>query len=194
VLVAVAVGGIVWAILLSAEVSRLRADNSQLAELSQLDTEQRTALLRLQGDLNSARTEQRKISTTLEEQATLIVIALDPALIPTELQGTSLAPQSRCNYVWSTKQSVGALTCREMPNTAFALIYELWATKGEKTVPLGTFMPRTDGTVQLLVKFPTDVEGPVSNLWVTLEQQASARSKPSSEVVLERAPVQQAAR
>ena len=47
--------------------------------------------------------------------------------------------------------------------------YELWATKGDKTVPVGTFLPRYDGTASLLVKFPEAAQGPVSNLWVTLE-------------------------
>lgn len=194
VLLAFAVGGLAWAIILSAEVGRLRQDNSHLAELTQLDAEQRTALLRLQGDLNSARNEQRRMSTTLDEQATLIVLALDPDLVPTELQGTAIAPQSRCNYVWSRTQSIGALTCKNLATTPFAMTYELWATKGDKTVPLGTFLPRIDGTAQMLVKFPSDVEGAVTNLWVTLEQQNATGAKPSNDVALQRAPAQEAVR
>ena len=194
VLIGLAVGAIAWAIMLSAKVDSLREDNARLAELTQLDSEQRAALLRLQGELNSARTEQRRMSTTLDEQATLLVIALDPDLIPSELQGTSLAPTASCGYVWSSKQGVGALTCRDLPTTAFFLNYELWATKGEKTIPLGTFLPRTDGTASLLVKFPEDSPGSVANMWVTLEQSGTARTRPSNDVVLNRAPDQQAAR
>jgi hypothetical protein len=194
-LVGLAIGGLVWAIILSSQVERLREDNARLAELTQLDTEQRTALLRLQGDLMSARSEQRRMSTTLEEQATMIILALDPDLIPTELQGTTLAPSAHCNYVWSTDQGAGALTCKGLPTTAFMLTYELWATKGDKTVAVGTFLPRTDGSAQMLVKFPPDTPGPVSNLWVTLEQQQSqVRQRPSSEVVLQTVAGQQAAR
>ena len=75
------------------------------------------------------------------------------------------------------------------------ITYELWATKGDKTLAVGTFLPRDDGTASLLVKFPTDAEGPVSNLWVTLEQQTSGtRARPSNEVVLFRSPDQQAQR
>jgi hypothetical protein len=194
-LIALAVGGTAWAIVLSSQVERLRDDNARLAELTQLDAEQRAALLRLQSDLSTARTEQRRLSTTLEEQATLLVLALDPDLLPTELQGTSLAPTARCGYVWSTMQSVGALTCTDLPSTAFTLTYELWVTKGDKTIALGTFLPRTDGSAQLLVKFPEDADGPVSNMWVTLEQQLGpSRSRPSAEVILQRAPDNQAAR
>ncbi|HLF78592.1 MAG TPA: anti-sigma factor [Dehalococcoidia bacterium] len=194
-LIAFAVGGLAWASMLSAKVQSLQEDNRRLAELTQLDAEQRGVLLRLQGDLNSARTEQRTMSRTLEELSTLTVIALDPDLVPTSLEGTVLAPQSRCSYVWSTKQSVGALTCKDLPSTTFSLTYELWAVKGEKTVPLGTFLPRFDGSVSILVKFPPETPGPVANMWVTLEQQqAQRRDKPSPEVVLQKAPEQQAAR
>jgi hypothetical protein len=194
VLVAFAVGGLAWAIVLSSEVSRLKDDNAHLAELTELDAEQRQALLNLESRLNSARSEQLRLSTTLDEQATLLIVALDPDLVPTELGGTSLAPQASCNYVWSTKQGVGALTCKDMPSTGFSLSYELWAIKGDKSVPVGTFIPRYDGTASLLVKFPLSAQGPVSNLWVTLEAQNSARSAPSSQVVLQPIPPQQASR
>lgn len=195
VLVAMAVGGVTWGTILSTQVDRLQKDNRALAQLTQLDAEQRAKLLKLQGNVNSAQTEQGRMNKTLEELSTLTVIALDPDLIPTGLEGTSLAPTSRCNYVWSTKQSYGALTCKDLPSTAFSLTYELWATKGDKTLPLGTFGPRVDGSASLLVKFPTDATGPVSNMWVTLEQQQpQPRSKPSNDVVLQRSPESQAAR
>jgi hypothetical protein len=195
VLFAVAAGALAWAAMMSARVEQLQKDNQALAALTELDVEQRTALLKLQGDLNSARTEQRTMSRTLEEQATLIVIALDPELVPTALEGTALAPQAKCNYVWSTKQTVGALTCKDLPMTAIAHTYELWATKGEKTFPAGTFQPRLDGSASILVKFPSDAPGPVANMWVTLEQQqAVPRSRPSNEVILQKAPDHQAAR
>jgi hypothetical protein len=189
-----AVGAITWAVMLSAEVGRLRGDNERLAQLTQLDAEQRAALLRMQGDLNSAKSEQRDLVNTLEEQATMLVIAFDPDLIPTEMQGTTIAPNAECSYVWSGKQSVGALTCKGLPSTSFNVTYELWATKGEKTIPVASFLPRQDGSAQLLVKFPQDAPGPISNLVVTLEQQNAARSRPSTQVVLEQSPVQQALR
>ncbi|MPZ50326.1 MAG: hypothetical protein GEU75_13680 [Dehalococcoidia bacterium] len=194
VLMAFAIGGLTWAVMLSSEVRQLQHDNSQLIELTQLDAEQRTALLRLQSDLSAARIEQREMVITIEEQASLLVIAFDPELIPTDLQGTSLAPQSQCSYVWSSKQSVGALTCKGLPTTSFNVNYELWATKGDKTVPVGSFLPRADGSAQLLVRFPADAPGPISDLFVTLEQQNASRSQPTGQVVLEPSPVQQAAR
>jgi hypothetical protein len=193
VLIGLAIGGLAWAITLSSQVERLRTDNARLAELTQLDSEQRAALLRLQGDLTSAKSEQQRISTTLEEQAKLILVALDPELIPSELRGTNLAPSARCNYVWSSQQAVGALTCKDVPFTAFGLTYELWATRGDKTVAVATFQPRNDGTASVLVKFPANTEGPVNNMWVTLEQN-STHTRPSSEVVMQRVPNQQAAR
>ena len=177
-LLAFAIGGLTWAIVLSSEVSKLKEDNARLAELSQLDAEQRQALLQLEGKLNSAQNEQERISTTLEEQATFLTVALDPNLIPTELGGTSIAPKADCNYVWSTKQSVGALTCKSMPSTAFSYVYELWAIKGDRAIDLGTFTPRTDGTASLLVKYPGNAEGPVTNLWVTLEDSSAAAHLP----------------
>ena len=194
VLVAFAVGGLTWAIVLSSEVSKLRSDNERLAQLTELDAAQRQALLSLEGRLNTARSEQLRLSTTLEEQATMLVVALDPDLIPTELGGTSLAPQASCNYVWSSKQAVGALTCKDLPTTAFSVGYELWAIKGDKSVPVGTFLPRYDGTASLLVKFPESAQGPVSSLWVTLEELSSGRNAPSSQVVLQPLPPQQATR
>ncbi len=194
VLVAFAVGGLTWAIVLSSEVSKLRSDNERLAQLTELDAAQRQALLSLEGRLNSARSEQLRLSTTLEEQATMLVVALDPDLIPTELGGTSLAPQASCNYVWSSKQAVGALTCKDLPTTAFSVGYELWAIKGDKSVPVGTFLPRYDGTASLLVKFPESAQGPVNSLWVTLEELSAGRNAPSSQVVLQPLPPQQATR
>ncbi len=191
-----AVGAVVWAMQVSSEVTQLRADNEHLAELSQLDSAQRDALLNgLQGDLNSAKTEQKKLVSTLQEQATLIQVALDPDLIPTALQGTSLAPGANCNYVWSTKQLVGALTCKSLPSTSFGLTYELWAVKGDQLVPLGTFDPSNEGTAQLLVKYPPDVDGEVQDLWVTLErQQTPPATEPHGSVILTRSPEQQAIR
>src|SRR5690606_30333490 len=85
VLLAFAIGGLTWAVVLSSEVSKLKEDNARLAELTELDAEQRAALLQLEGKLNNAETEQQRISTTLEEQATYITVALDPNLVPTEL-------------------------------------------------------------------------------------------------------------
>jgi hypothetical protein len=195
IVLAFAIGAFAWAISLSSEVDRLRDQNLALAELTQLDAEQRTALLELEGALNSARNEQKKLLTTIEEQATMLVIALDPDLIPSELQGTNLAPGASCDYVWSVKQSIGALTCKELRGVSFGVNYALWAVKGDKVIPVGTFIPRADGTAQLLVKFPQDAPGPVNDLWVTLERLASPpRTSPQGEVILSRSPEQQAAR
>jgi hypothetical protein len=192
---AFAIGSIVWAFSLSSRVDDLRADNQRLAELTQLDADQRNALLRLQSELNSTRNEQRRMVTTLEEQATLIVLALDPDLIPTELQGTTLAPTSSCRYVWSTQQALGALTCQNLPAIGFTLTYDLWMLKGGQVIHAGAFSPRPDGTGQLLVKLPPNTpEGPVDNIWVTLESASPLANRPSSEVILNRAPSHQAAR
>lgn len=194
VLLAFALGGSVWAAMLSSEVSQLRRDNHRLQEIGDLSAEQRAALLRMQQELETARNRQVEMSSTLQEQATLLIVALDPDLIPTRLQGTPLAANATCNYVWSSSQKVGALTCKDLPQTALSLIYELWATKGDKTVPLGSFLARYDGTASVLVKFPPDTPGEVTSMWVTLEQQNAARSQPSASVVLQSVPALQAAR
>ena len=122
----------------------------------------------------------------------MLVVALDPDLVPTELGAPRWRRRHRCNYVWSSKQAVGALTCKDLPTTAFSVGYELWAIKGDKTVPVGTFLPRYDGTASLLVKFPDVRPGPVTNLWVTLEELSTGRNAPSSQVVLQPLPPQQA--
>lgn len=192
---AFAIGASAWAMSLSAEVGELREQNRAFTELSALDSEQRAALLRLESALNSARSEQQKLVTTIEEQATLLVVALDPELIPSELRGTTLAPGASCDYVWSTKQSIGALTCRDLPGVSFGVSYELWANKGEQIVPVGTFVPRDDGTAQLLVKFPQDLQGPVTDLFVTLERLSSPpQATPTGSVILVQQTDQQAAR
>jgi anti-sigma-K factor RskA len=191
-----AVGSIVWATALSLEVSRLKERNANLEAMSELDAEQRAAILQVQSELNSARNEQQQMSTTLDEYATLIKVALDPDLIPTELRGTEPLANANasCSYVWSTKQSLGALTCKNLPSTAMSLTYELWATKGGSTVPLGSFEPRVDGSASLLVTIPNWAPGPVTSLWVTLESVSGGRDKPSSQVVLQPVPSQQAQR
>jgi anti-sigma-K factor RskA len=194
VLVGFAIGGTVWAMLLSSEVSRLRQQNAELAVLTQLDEQQRTALLQFERDLNAARNEQERLSTTLEEYSTLIKVALDPDLIPTEMRGVEPFASANCSYVWSTKQSIGALTCKNMPSTAQSLTYELWATKGDETLALGSFAPRFDGSASLLVTIPTWAPGPVTSLWVTLEQASGNRDQPSPQVVLQPVPAQQAQR
>lgn len=195
IVLAFGIGAFAWAISLSTEVDNLRQQNHALEELSQLDAQQRDALLALEGALNSARNEQKKLVTTIEEQATMLVIALDPELVPTELKGTSLAPGAACDYVWSTKQAIGAMTCKELRGVSFGVNYALWAVKGDKVVPIGTFVPRTDGTAQLLVKFPQDAPGPVNDMWVTLERLSSPpKTTPQGEVILSKSPEQQAAR
>ncbi|HLG11105.1 MAG TPA: anti-sigma factor, partial [Dehalococcoidia bacterium] len=143
-----AAGAIFWATALSLEVSNLKERNANLEAMSDLDAEQRAAILKVQSELNSARSEQQEMSTTLDEYATLIKVALDPDLIPTELRGTEplASANATCSYVWSTKQSLGALTCKNLPSTALALTYELWATKGQSTLALGSFEPRVDGS------------------------------------------------
>ena len=194
VLLAFAIGGLTWAVVLSSEVSKLKEQNTQLAQLTELDEAQRRALLQLEGKLNSTQSEQARISTTLDEYATYLTVALDPNLAPTELGGTNLAPRAICNYVWSKKQAVGALTCRDMPATAFNLVYEFWAIKGDSAVALGAFYPRADGTASLLVKFPEGADGPVTNLWITLEDDAALRGVPSDNVMLRPLPALQANR
>ena len=44
------------------------------------------------------------------------------------------------------------------------------------------------------MKYPNNAEGPVTNLWVTLEDANAFRSVPSSEVVLKPVPALQASR
>lgn len=194
VFLAFAVGSIVWAFTLSHQVNNLKADNARLAELTQLDAEQRAALLKLQSELNLAKSQQRQMETTLQDQAILIVLALDPDLIPTELQGTSIAPEAHCRYVWSTKQSLGALTCQRLSAINFMLTYQLWAVRGEKVTSMGIFMPRPDGSAHLLYKPTGEGEGPITNMFVTLEAASQLARQPSLEVVLEKAPPQQASR
>jgi anti-sigma-K factor RskA len=189
---AFAIGSNAWAISLSVQVNRLKSDNAHLAELTELDADQRAALL---SELARAKTQQSQMANTLAEQATLIVLALDSDLIPTDLQGTPIAPEAQCRYVWSTKQSMGALTCQKMPAISFSLNYNLWAVRGDKVVSLGTFSPRSDGTAHLLVKPTGDPNaGPITNMFVTLEQVNQTPKQPSAEVILQRAPEQQAAR
>ena len=195
VLLALAIGGIAWAVILSREVGQLREDNAVLAELSQLDESQRAALLQLRGELYSARNEQQRMNTTLDEQSRLLVVALDPQLVPSELAGTNLAPNSTCNYVWSSKQGIGALTCKDVPSTTSNLTYSLWASRGDRIISLGTFLPRNDGTVSFLVKYPTDSgEGPLTDMWVTLENQTAARQRPTGQTILQRIAPNQASR
>jgi len=137
------------------------------------------------------------MNTTLDEQSRLLVVALDPQLVPAELAGTSVAPNSACNYVWSRTQSIGALTCKDVPSTATKVTYALWAQRGDKTIPLGTFTPRLDGTASVLVRYPSGAEageGPLSDMWVTLETRGVTAQRPSGQTILQRIPPSQASR
>jgi hypothetical protein len=193
-----AVGGVTWAVILSSHVRDLQRDNANLQELSQLDNEQRAALLRLQAELSSTKSEQRRMVRNLEEQATLIVLALDPELQPTELAGTAIAPQASCRYVWSTTQKLGALTCHNLAQTSANSVYVLWVNLNDKPHNAGYFSPRADGSAQLLVKLPSPKEGEerkVGGYWVTLEPvSAAASSNPGTDVVLIESPTQIATR
>src|SRR5262249_43816257 len=131
VFLALALGGMTWSFLLSKQGHELEDKNGKLAELSPLHSAQRAARPPRPSGLYSTKTQQKQMASTLEEQSTLIVLALDPDLVPTELEGTSMAPEASCRYVWSTKQSLGALTCRALPSLSTVLTYEFWAVKGE---------------------------------------------------------------
>ncbi len=194
IFLAFGIGAVIWAVVLSNRIDRLRQDNADLAQLTQLDGQQRYALLQLQSELNTAKNQQSQMETTLAEQATLIVLALDPDLLPTELQGTNIAPEAQCRYVWSTKQSIGALTCQKLPAISFALAYDLWAVRGDKVVSMGTFSPRQDGSAHLLVKPTGEGGGPITNMFVTLEGSNQPPKQPGAQIILEKAPDQQAAR
>ena len=86
------------------------------------------------------------------------------------------------------------MTCHGLPSVGSSLDYEFWAVKGDKTVNLGSFSPRTDGSASLLVKPRPDAPGAPSNMWVTLEFAAAVSGKPSNEVVLRQAPPPSASR
>lgn len=193
VFLAFAVGSIAWALSLSMQVDELKKDNVALAGLTQLDAQQRQILLQLQTELSAAKSQQRVMESTLADQATLISLALDPDLIPTDLLGTAIAPEAQCRYVWSTTQSLGALHCVKLPSITFTLQYQLWVVRGDKVVSVGVFYPRPDGTAHLLAR-PTGESGPMTNMFVTLETANQASRLPSSEVILERSPSQQAQR
>jgi hypothetical protein len=203
VFLAVGIGAIAWAASLSAEVRELKADNARLAELTHLSEAQRAALLRFQSELFSTQTQlyttqsaQERLVKAQEEQNTLIVLALDPALEPTELGGTEIAPQASCRYVWSAQQSLGALTCTNLPSTN-VYAYQLWIDRGNDIISGGVFTPTREGSAQHLVKMgPNYDEGygePFRDMWVTLETSSDARN-PSEDVVLVTQPAQNASR
>jgi hypothetical protein len=190
------IGAVVWAFTLSAQVNDLKRDNAALAQLSQSDAEDRTRLLQVQADVNNAKSQQRAMEAVIADQQALIRLALDPDLIPTEMLGTTVAPQAYCRYVWSSSQSMGALNCQNVPSISFALTYQLWAVRGERVISFGTFTPRSDGTASLLYKPTGDGSGlgPITNLFVTLESASSIARQPSAEVILQRDSTELAAR
>jgi hypothetical protein len=99
--------------------------------------------------------------------------------------------------VWSRTQAIGALTCKDVPSTTTNLTYALWAQRGDKTIPLGTFTPRLDGTASVLVRYPNGPEageGPLTDMWVTLETRGVTAQRPSGQTILQRIPPNQASR
>jgi anti-sigma-K factor RskA len=197
VFLAFGIGGVVWAVVMSHQVDKLKQDNARLADLTQLDAQQRADLLQLEAELNKTKNQQKQFESTLSEQGTLLVLALDPDVIPTELQGTAIAPEASCRYVWSTKQSLGGLTCAKLPAISYTLTYQLWVVRGDKATSMGTFSPGADGSSQLLYKPSGEStgSGPITNMFVTLEVSSPTSGQPSAQVVLARAAQdQQAAR
>ncbi len=172
--VMLALGAIVWAVLMSMQVSDLRNEN-------------RLAQQRLSDELAASRSDQQQLSARIDQQSQLLDLAFDPDAIRTEMQGTSLASGARCQYVWSTYESVGALNCQDLPRP-MAKQYQMWVTKGDTAVPVGDFVPESDGTASALVKLPANAPGgTISRMWVTLEPANSRPSTPGSDVVLVRA-------
>ncbi|HXH22889.1 MAG TPA: anti-sigma factor [Dehalococcoidia bacterium] len=184
------IGAVAWAFVLSAQVNDLRRDNAALAELSQAGAEDRTRILQLQADVNTAKSQQRAMEAVISDQQALIRLALDPDLIPTDMQGTEIAPQAHCRYVWSSSQSMGALNCQNLPSISFALTYQLWMVRGDRTLSMGTFAARPDGTASLLYKPSGEGSGsslgPITDMFVTLESASSVARQPSQEVLLRR--------
>ncbi len=190
VFLAFGIGAVAWAISLSSQVNDLRRDNAALAQLSQSDAEDRTKIIKLQADVSTAQSQQRAMESVIADQKALVRLALDPDLIPTDLIPTGSSAGLQCRYVWSTAQGGGALTCQNLPVISFALTYQLWAVRGERTYSMGTFSPAPDGTVSLLYR-PTgegSATGPITNMFVTLESASSVARQPSAEVILQRPP------
>ena len=194
VLLVFAVGAIAWAVVLSSQVNDLKEDNASLARLAELDVAQRTQMLQLQAELNASSAQQRLMQSTLLDYATLIGLAVEGDLIPTELTGTGAAPGAQCRYVWSSKQNLGGLFCQKLPAVSFALTYQLWAVRGDRVISFGTFTPRPDGSALLLYKSTGDASAPISNMFVTWESSSQTARQPSAEVILEKSLTQQASR
>ena len=195
VLVALAVGSVVWAAMLSFQVNDLRAESRRLERLVQAGTESAVGLGRLQSALGAAEDEQRRMATRLEEQSKIIALVLDPDAIPSDLRGTSLAPEAHCYYLWSAYQSVGGLLCQDLPPAGPAGTYQMWMTKNGTTVALGSLTAQPDGSATAVVRLPANAPpGPVTDMWVTRESGRAVPSKPGSDVVLVRAPAAQTAR
>ncbi len=181
--VVLAIGALVWAAILSGQLSSVRSDNNRLSAALDRDSLQLAALQGLQAQLQTAQAR-------LDQQTTLIDLAFDPDTINSQMQGTALAPEARCHYVWSTYQSIGGLSCQNLPSPGASGSYAMWITKGGQTLSAGSFQPLPDGSASALVKLPAAApSGPATNMWVTLEPSSSV-STPGSQVVLVRAQAQ----
>lgn len=195
VLVALAVGGVVWAAILSFQVNDLRAESQRLGRLVEAGAESAGELGRLQSALGVAEDEQRRMATRLEEQSKIIALVLDPDALPSDLQGTSLAPEAHCYYLWSAYQSIGGLLCQDLPPAGPAGTYQMWMTKDGTTIAVGSLTAQPDGSATAVVRLSANAPpGPVTDMWVTRESGRAVPSKPGSDVVLARAPAEQTAR
>jgi hypothetical protein len=188
VFLAFGIGAVTWAFVLSAQVNDLKRDNAALAQLSEAGAEDRSRILQLQADVNTTKSQARAMEAVIADQQAMIRLALDPDIVPTEMLGTQIAPQAHCRYVWSSSQSMGALNCQNMPSISSALNYQLWAVRGDRTMSMGTFSARADGSASLLYRpsGTTGGGGPITDLFVTMESATSIARDPSAEVVLQK--------
>ncbi len=183
-LAALALGAVVWAGLMSGEVSELRSDNRRLASLLESGAQERQALT---AQLAGLREREEKNASRIGEQAKMISLAFDPEVISWQMEGTGLAPDAQCHYVWSAYESMGLLSCSKLPDRV-ARTYQMWITRGDRTVAVGSFLPEADGSANALVRLPADApSGQVSRMWVTLEWAGTTPTTPGSDVVLVRA-------
>jgi hypothetical protein len=208
------IGAIVWAVTLSMRSERLadqaaelqvkiasiELENARLAALSELSASDRERLLAFQtqlsttqSQLSTTKSEQRRLADSLADQETLILLALDPALEPTELRGTSLAPAASCRYVWSAERELGALTCSRLPSTN-SRYFELWMVRDGQLISGGQFTSQ-DGVAQHLIKLAPDQDDDheITDIWVTLEVKVTPEF-PSTDVVLVQQPAASATR
>jgi hypothetical protein len=94
-----------------------------------------------------------------DERDAVLSIASRPDLLRIEMTGTSAAPASSGQYLWSSTEALGALVAENLPPLPEGKTYQLWAVYADKWVSGGRFPVDAEGNGSVILRPSGDAPG-----------------------------------